>query len=205
LQFSPFGRKCHSEIRPSFGRSCASIREVEMNQRLSRRFLLSILAAGIVLPIAAAVAVASPTAPAPAGATVEVHPSIQVSVEAVSLQKNAQGGIARLRLHMDADARVRDIVVTLRTPDGVVFADGSTLKTWNLEAGAQGRRTVPVEVIAPADGVHLLSAEMTGMLGDNPVHRGASYRLAIGVTEAKPKVRGGAIEFAAVPGEGGGR
>jgi hypothetical protein len=165
-----------------------------MSRRLSGRFLLSMLAPGLVFLAAATVF----------AATVEVMPSIQVAVEAASLQKNVHGGVARLRVQIDADARVSDIVATLRTPDGVVFADGSTLKTWSLEAGAQGRRTIPVEVIAAADGIHLLSVEMTGRLGDQPVHRGASYRLAIGVTDVKPPVKNGAIEFQAVT-DGGAR
>lgn len=181
-----------------------------MNQRFSGRFLRFILAPGLLLPVAAALAAGTPTptptpSSAPPGSTVEVSPGIEVAVEAVSLQKNTHGGIARLRVRIDADARVRDTVVTLRTPDGVVFADGSALKTWNLEAGARGQRTVSVEVIASADGVHLLSAELTGMLGDQPVHRGAAYRLSIGAGASKLPVRGGAIEFAAVPGDGGGR
>jgi hypothetical protein len=166
-----------------------------MNQRLSGRFPLSMLAPGL-LSLAAATVFA---------ATVEVMPSIQVAVEAASLQKNVHGGVARLRVQIDADARVSDIVATLRTPDGVVFADGSTVKTWSLEAGAHGRRTIPVEVMASADGTYLLSAEMTAMLGEQPLHRGASYRLAMGVTDAKPPVKNGAIEFAAVPGDGGAR
>jgi hypothetical protein len=171
-----------------------------MNQRLSRRFLVSILAPGLLFLAAATVTAATVFA-----ASVEVMPSIQVAVEAATLQKNVHGGVARLRLQIDADTRVHDTVVTLRTPDRVVFADGSTLKTWTLEAGAHGRRTIPVEVIASADGAYLLSAELTGMLGEQPVHRGASYRLAIGVTDAKPSVKNGAIEFAAVPGDGGAR
>ena len=171
-----------------------------MSQRLSRRSPLFKLASGLLF-VVAGTAVAATVLVA---ATFEVMPSIQVAVESASLQKNVHGGIARLRVQIDADARVQDTVVTLRTPDGVVFADGTSLKTWNLEAGAQGRRTIPVEVIASADGVHLLSVEMTGTLGEQKLHRGASYRLAVGVTDTKPPVRNGAIEFQAVA-DGGAR
>jgi hypothetical protein len=171
-----------------------------MNQRLSGGFPFSILAPGLLFLAAATVAAVTVFA-----ASVEVMPSIQVAVEAASLQKNVHGGVARLHVQIDTDTRVSETVVTLRTPNGVVFADGSTLKTWSFEAGSHGRQTIPVEVIAAADGAYLLSAELTGMLGEQPVHRGASYRLAIGVTDAKPPVRNGAIEFAAVPGDGGAR
>jgi hypothetical protein len=176
-----------------------------MNLRLPGRFHLSTMAPALLLLAGAPVIAADTAAPTVATSTVEVSPGIEVAVEAVSLQKNAHGGIARLRVRIDADAKVRNTVVTLRTPDGVVFADGSTLMTWTLEAGAHGRLTVPVEAIAAADGVHLLTAELTGTLGEQPVHRGASFRLAIGVTDSKPPVRGGAIEFAAVPADGGAR
>jgi hypothetical protein len=129
--------------------------------------------------------------------TIDPEPALALTVELVTLQKNARGGVASLRLTVNAQVSVTGVVVTARVPGKLVFADGSTLKRWNVDIGAAGTGSLLTDVILPEDGKFVVSAEVSGNIQGKPVHRGVTYKLLVGAQEPAPKVKDGAIEYAA--------
>lgn len=130
--------------------------------------------------------------------TVEPLPPLAVTVELASLQKNPRGGVASLLLKIDAIGPVATGVVTARVPGNLVFADGSQVRTWDLDLATAGRRSIPVDVIVPKDGTYVISVDVEGMALGKPVRRGAAHRLLVGVRETPRKAKDGAIEYRAV-------
>ena len=129
--------------------------------------------------------------------TIDPEPPLALSVELVTLQKNASGGIASLRLTVNASMSITDVVVTAGVPGKLVFTDGSSLMRWNVDFGAAGARSLLTDVIVPEDGKFVISAEVSGRIQGKPVHRGAAYKLLVGVQEPALRVKDGAIEYAA--------
>ena len=129
--------------------------------------------------------------------TMDPEPPLALTVELVTLQKHASGGVASLRLTVNAGMSITEAVVTARVPGKLVFADGSSLKRWNVDFDAAGDRSLLTDVIVPEDGKFVISAEVSGRIQGKPVHRGAAYKLLVGVQEPAPRVKDGAIEYAA--------
>jgi hypothetical protein len=137
-------------------------------------------------------------APAPAGLTTDPQPPLGLDLTLTSLQKNASGGVASLVLTVRATVGIEGAVVTAKAPGKLVFADGTAVRTWAVDLTAPGAmRSIPVDLIVPDDGRYVVSAEVTGTARGNSIHRGAAYRLLVGVEEPKGKVRHGAIEYPA--------
>jgi hypothetical protein len=134
----------------------------------------------------------------PARATVEPLPPLGVTVELASLQKHPRGGIASLLLKVDAIGRVASGVVTARVPGDLVFADGSQVRTWDVELATGDTRSIPVDVIVPKDGRYVISVEVEGQALERPIRRGVAHGLLVGVRETPHKVKDGAIEYRAV-------
>ena len=159
------------------------------------------------LPLSPAVAVllAGLAAGAPCLATPEgpLHPTLDpqppltLTVEVVSLQKNAVGGVVSLLLRVSADMGIEDAVVSAKAPANLVFADGSAVKTWSVDLAAAGTKTIPVDVIVAQDGKYVLTAEVSGAARGKPIHRGVALKLLVGVKERAAKVKDGAIEYPA--------
>jgi hypothetical protein len=139
----------------------------------------------------------STAGPAPDTRTSEPLPPLGVEVAITSLQKNARGGIASLRLTVTAGVAVDEAVLSAKAPARVVFADGSDTKTWNVNLSAGGTVSVPVEVIAPEDGRYTIDVEVTGVAHGKTIRRAASHKLLVGAKERKGKVKGGANEYPA--------
>ncbi len=129
--------------------------------------------------------------------TIDPEPPLALTVELVTLQKHASGGVASLRLTVNAGMSITEVAVTAKVPGKLVFADGSRLKRWNVDLDAKGAGSLLTDVIVPEDGKFVISAEMSGLIQGKPVHRGAAYKLLVGVKEHAPRVKDGAIEYAA--------
>jgi hypothetical protein len=129
--------------------------------------------------------------------TSEPLPPLGVSVETTSLQKNTRGGIASLLFTVTAGVAIDDAVLSARTPAHVLFADGSSERTWKVNLAAAGTVTVPVDVIVPEDGKYAIAVDVSGRAHGKTIHRAASHKLLVGVKEHKGKVKGGAIEYPA--------
>jgi len=134
--------------------------------------------------------------------TIDPEPPLALTVELVTLQKNAKGGVASLRLTVNAPSSATGVVVTARVPGKLVFSDGSTLKSWYVNLDAAGTASVSTDVIAPDDGKFVVSAEVSGNIQGKSIHRGAALKLLVGVQEPAPKVKDGAIEYAGSQGGG---
>ena len=136
-------------------------------------------------------------APRSSAKTVDPEPPVALSVELITLQKNATGGVASLRLTVSARTSLSGVVVTARVPGNLVFADGSRLKQWDVELDEAGTGSLQTDVIVPEDGKFVVSAEVTGSSRGRSVRRGAAYKLLVGAEEPAPKFRGRAIEYEA--------
>ena len=134
--------------------------------------------------------------------TVDPEPPVSVTVELVTLQKNPDGGVASLVFRANASVSTAGAVISARVPGNLVFADGSNVKTWNVDLAAAGTQSVTTDVIVPQDGKYVISAEVTGTAKGKPIHRGAAYKLLVGVQEPTPQVKDGAIEYVGSPGGG---
>ena len=158
------------------------------------------LAAGLV---AATLALAAPAqkpidAPPSVGRpTIDPQPPMGLSVEIVGLQKHARGGIASVVLKVVAEVGVQGAVLTAKAPGDLRFADGSRVKTWNLDLAAGDAREIPVEVLVPRDGRYAISAELEGTVGGRAIRRGSAGTLFVGKREAPLPSREGAIEYLA--------
>ncbi|HZM71725.1 MAG TPA: hypothetical protein VFB95_15290 [Candidatus Cryosericum sp.] len=133
-----------------------------------------------------------------ARATVEPLPPLGVTVELASLQKNPRGGVASLLLKVDAIGPVASCVVTARVPGNLVFADGSQVRTWDVDLATAGTRSIPVDVIVPKDGTYVISVDVEGTAAERPIRRGVAHKLLVGVRETPRKAKDGAIEYPAV-------
>jgi hypothetical protein len=129
--------------------------------------------------------------------TAEPLPPLEVQVQTTSLQKNARGGIASLRLTVTAGVEIDDAVLSAKAPARVVFADGSDTKTWNVNLSTGGTVSVPVEVIVPEDGRYAIAVEVSGLAHGRTIRRAASHKLLVGAKEHKRKAKDGAIEYPA--------
>jgi len=134
--------------------------------------------------------------------TIDPQPPLSLEVEVIGLQKNPRGGVASLLFKVSASVGIAEAVVSARTPGDLVFADGSTVKTWNVDLASAGAESIPVDVIVPEDGKYVITAEVGGTVKGKPIRRGAAARLLVGVREPAPKVKDGAIEYPAFPAEG---
>ena len=134
--------------------------------------------------------------------TVDPEPPVAVSVEMVTLQKNSNGGVASLRFRANATVSMEGAVLSAKVPGNLVFSDGSSAKSWNVDLAAAGAQGVTADVIVPQDGKYVISAELTGTAKGTPIHRGVAYKLLVGVQEPTPKIKDGAIEYAGSPGGG---
>src|SRR2546422_6543914 len=94
--------------------------------------------------------------------TIDPEPPLALTVELVTLQKNASGGIASLRLTVNASMSITDVVVTAGVPGKLVFTDGSSLMRWNVDFGAAGGRAVLTDGVGPGGGKIALPAEGSG-------------------------------------------
>jgi hypothetical protein len=159
---------------------------------LSLSPVAAILVAGLA---GGAFCLAAPPETAPA--TVDPQPPMVLTVEVISLQKNALGGVASLLLRVNADVSVEGAVVSAKAPANLVFADGSAVKSWNVDLTTADTLSIPVDVIVPQDGKYVVTAEVSGTARGKAIHRGAACRLLVGVREPTAKVRGGAIEYQA--------
>lgn len=131
--------------------------------------------------------------------TVEPLPGVEVAVDLDSLQKGTKGGVATLLLRVRTDLDLAEAALSAKAPAGLVFADGSSARTWKVKLAADGEQTIPVDVIANGDGAFDVSVELEGTTGGKPIRRGAAYELLVGVEKRAPKVQDGAIEFQASP------
>jgi hypothetical protein len=129
--------------------------------------------------------------------TAEPLPPLGVQVETTSLQKNARGGIAALRLTVTAGVAIDDAVLSAKAPARVVFADGSDEKRWNVNLATGGAVSVPLEVIVPEDGRYSIAVEVSGLAHGKTIRRAASHKLLVGVKEHKGRVKDGATEYPA--------
>jgi len=134
--------------------------------------------------------------------TVDPEPPVAVTVELVTLQKNPNGGVASLLFRANATVSTEGAVISARVPGNLVFSDGSNAKTWSVDLVAAGTQGVTADVIVPQDGKYVISAEVTGTAKGRPIHRGAAFKLLVGVQEPPPQVKDGAIEYAGSPGGG---
>jgi len=134
--------------------------------------------------------------------TVDPEPPIAVTVELVTLQKNPNGGVASLVFRANATVSTEGAVISARVPGNLVFSDGSNAKTWNVDLVAAGTQSVTTDVIVPQDGKYVISAEVTGTAKGKSIHRGAAFKLLVGVQEPAPNVKDGAIEYEGSPGGG---
>jgi hypothetical protein len=134
--------------------------------------------------------------------TIDPEPPLALTVELISLQKNAKGGVASLRLSVKAQMNATEVVVTARVPGKLVFSDGSAQRSWNVSLDESGTASLSTEVIASEDGKFVVSAEVSGSIQGTPVHRGAALKLLVGVREPAPRVKDGAIEYAGSQGGG---
>jgi len=164
------------------------------------RLFRSLPLSPVVVVLVAGLAAGAPCLAAPKGLlhpTLDPRPPVTLTVEIISLQKNAVGGVASLLLRVSADVGIENAVVSAKAPANLFFADGSAVKTWNVELTAAGTQAIPVDVIVPQDGKYVMAAEVSGTARGKPIHRGAALRLLVGVREPAAKVRGGAIEYQA--------
>lgn len=178
------------------------IRHPRQSSRLLPVALAALLAAGAAggaLGHAGAPPKAPGASPAPSQPTVDPQPPLGLEVEIIALQKSPRGGVASLVLKLSASTGIAEAVVSARTPADLVFADGSTVKTWNVDLTTAGAQSIPVDVIVPEDGKYVISVEVTGLAGGKPIHRGAAARLGVGVKDRGPMVKDGAIEYPASP------
>jgi hypothetical protein len=167
-----------------------------------------ILSMTLALPLLSGLAGNAPGSPPPpegtlesrptTRATVEPLPPLGVTVELVSLQKNPRGGVASLLLKVDGVGPLASCVVTARVPGSLVFADGSTVRTWEVDLTTAGEHSIPVDVIAPKDGSYVISVDVEGTAQGRPIRRGVAHKLLVGVRETPRQVKDGAIEYRAV-------
>ena len=129
--------------------------------------------------------------------TTDPRPPMTLTVEVVSLQKNAAGGIISLLLKVGAEVDIEGAVVSAKAPGNLVFADGSAVKTWSIDLMAAGTKAIPVDVIVPQDGKYVITAELSGTARGKAIHRGEASTLLVGVKEKAAKVKDGAIEYQA--------
>lgn len=129
--------------------------------------------------------------------TYEPVPPLGVSVETTSMQKNPRGGVASLKVTVSASVAIDEAVLTAKAPARVVFADGSTQRTWKVDLASGGLVSVPVEVIVPEDGKYSIAIEVSGLAQGKAIRRGTSHKLLVGVKERKGKKKDGAIEYPA--------
>jgi len=164
------------------------------------RLLRSVPLSPAVAVLVAGLAAGAPCLATPEGPlhlTLDPQPPMTLTVEVVSLQKNTTGGVVSLLLRVSTDVGIEDAVVSAKAPANLVFADGSAVKTWNVDLTAAGMKAIPVDVIVPQDGKYVVAAEVSGTARGKPIHRGAASKLLVGVKEPAAKVRGGAIEYQA--------
>lgn len=133
-----------------------------------------------------------------AGQTSEPQLPLGVTAETSSLQKNARGGVATILLKISAALPIEEAVVSARTPSRLVFADGSTARTWKVDLTTGGSLSLPVEVIVPEDGKYSISIEVAGKSEGKAIRRALSHKLYVGVKEKKGKVKDGANESPAI-------
>lgn len=153
---------------------------------------VAVLLAGLV---AGAPCLATPEGPL--HPTLDPQPPMTLTVEVVSFQKHAAGGVVSLLLRVGADVGIENAVVSAKAPANLVFADGSAVKTWSVDLAAAGTKAIPVDVIVPQDGKYVMAAEVIGTARGKPIHRGAALKLLVGVKERVAKVKDGAIEYQA--------
>lgn len=134
--------------------------------------------------------------------TIDPEPPLALKVELISLQKNAKGGVASLRLTVTAQMDATGVVVTAKAPGKLVFSDGSSQKSWSVSLDETGTVSLSTDVIASEDGKFVVSAEVSGSIQGKPVHRGAALKLLVGVQEPAPRIKDGAIEYAGSQGGG---
>ena len=139
----------------------------------------------------------SSTSSATGRQTTEPQPPLAIAAETASLQKNIRGGVASIVLKVSAGLPIEEAVVSARTPSKVVFADGSTSRTWKIDLATGGTVSVPMEVIVPEDGKYSLSVEVSGKAEGKAIRRALSHKLYVGVKERKAKNKDGANEYPA--------
>jgi len=129
--------------------------------------------------------------------TTEPQPPLGIASETAALQKNARGGVASIVFKVTAGMPIEEAVLSARASSRVVFADGSTERTWKLDLSAGGTIAVPVEVIVAEDGRYTISVEVSGKAEGKAIRRALSHKLSVGVKERKGKNKDGAIEYPA--------
>jgi hypothetical protein len=190
-----------------------AVRNIDRSESLGGRNMIRgsrsrtwppLLAAAVLLsllPAGGSILSASPKPPEAARQTAQLtsepQPPLELKVGLGELQKNRRGGIATLRIDLSASVAVAGAVLTVKAPAPLVFADGSTVKTWNLDLAASHAGSIPVDVIASQDGKYAITAEIEGTVDGRPVRRGAAYKLLVGVKEKEHRIKDGAIEFTA--------
>jgi hypothetical protein len=167
-----------------------------------------ILSAALAWPLLSGLAGGAPGSTAPPGSALEASPFVQVTVEPlpplnvtvelVSLQKNPRGGVASLLLKVSGVGPLASLVVTARVPGSLVFADGSTVRTWEVDLATAGGHSIPVDVIVPKDGTYVISFDVESAAQGRPIRRGVAHKLLVGVKETPRKVKDGAIEYRAI-------
>src|SRR5262245_22351450 len=111
---------------------------------MSRLLALPLAPIAILLVATSAFGVPSPSAAPPEAVqravTHDPSPPASLAIGLEALQKNARGGVATLRLEVNAVMGLEQAVVSAKVPKGLVFADGSAERTWNVDLAAPGTR-----------------------------------------------------------------
>jgi hypothetical protein len=139
----------------------------------------------------------------PSRSTIEPLPPLTLDAGMTDVQKHVRGGMASLTLRVGTSVDLDDIVVKVQLPRDVTFKDGSQARGWSLGLRAGQRLEIPADLLARHDGPFVVPIEATARFRGRTIRRGIAYDLTLGAQRELPRRRNGAIEYRALPGEGG--
>ena len=117
-------------------------------------------------------------------------------------QPAAEGGIATIRISVQARTEIGPIKVSGRLNQGMTFLDGSAEKSWLLSvpAGTSGEFTEEIQISANGLHIVILEAESTLPSGRS-IHRSRGLKIWAGIEPPRPRRRGQVLEYPAVQNE----
>ncbi len=131
-----------------------------------------------------------------------IEPTLPVSVDLkfLSMDQTGHGGTARLEVSVEASAKIPELTMDLRLPEGLRVQDGSPANGWmiSLEASEHRRREIPV--VADQNGVFPVRVDISFRLSDGRVFRGGQgATLRLGAPLPEGRINADAYEFRGVP------
>ena len=156
----------------------------------------------VCLTVGAILEPANSQQPPPSNPPPTIEPTLPVGVDLqlVSVNETGRGGTARLEVSVEASARIPELSIDLRLPEGLRALDGTPTNGWMMSLEASAPRRYEIPLTADRNGVFPMRVEMSFRLSDGRSFRaGQGATLRLGAPLPGGRLNAGAYEFRGVP------